>query len=259
MKTSSISLLPLLLVLLLPLCTPWCYKGYMPLTNEVAKIDISPDNAYMAIVSINAPNRVFVYDLANYNLLLNYSVTGHTITSAKFTNDGIFLGVGTRVVGGGSVNLLSGRPPFSSTVIRTFVGAGNIADIDFNRLNNKLLVCYSNINRYDIYTSYSGTVLTDKNITVPNSIRRCKFTANDDIAFIDDNEYFKIYRASSNTVSTNVQGANNDFKQLDIKNSTTGATKFLVVGNDTKIFYNNDPTTNLNFVSTSTTSGLSNG
>lgn len=259
MKTPSISLLSLLLALLIPLSTPWCYKNYMPLPSEVAKIDFSPDNAYMALVSINAPNWLLVYDLANYDLLLNYSVSGSTITSAKFTNDGIYLGVGLNTGPTGLVYLLSGRPPFSSTVNASFVLPGNIADIDFNTGNSKLLVCYSNHARYDIYGNYTGTLNVNNNITLPSNIIRCKFSANDDIAFIDTNKYLKIYK-STNSISSNVQVNGPGFKQLDVKNSTTTPIKFVGVGNDTKIFYNFDsPVTTVLTVSTSSTSNLANG
>lgn len=239
MKSSSISLFPLLLAFLLPLCTPWCYQNYIPLPSEVAKIDFSPDNAYMAIISINSPSLLLVYDMANYNLLLNYTA-GSNVISAKFSNDGIYLAVGISTgSGSGYVSLLSGRPPFSSTPSATFTTGGNITDIDFNNANTKLLVCYSSITRYDIYTNYSGTVVANTNFTVADKIIRCKFTANDDIALIDVNKYFRIYKATTNGLASNVQ-TNVNFKQLDIKNSTTTPIKFVVVGNDSKVFYNVD-------------------
>ncbi len=248
------------MALLLPLCTSWCYKNYMVTQSEVTKMDISPDNAYMAITSV-AQNNVLVYDLANYNLLLNYTVGGSNIASAKFTNDGIYLGVGLSTgASSGFINLLSGRPPFSSTPILSFTAAGKIADIDFNAANTKLLVCYSNIARYDIYTSYAATLSANTNITVPNNIIRCKFSLNDDIGFIDTNKYLKIYKASTNTISSNVVAGSSNFKQLDIKNSSTTPIKFVAVGNDTKTYYNTDnPVTTILTSSTSGTSSLSDG
>jgi hypothetical protein len=262
MKAPSISLLSLFLALLLPLCTSWCYKNYIVTQGEVTKMDISPDNAYMAVTSV-AQNHVLVYDLSSYNVLLNYSVASSNVVAAKFSNDGIYLGVGLTTGGSsGFINLLSGRPPFSSAINKTLTAGGKIVDIDFNSANTKLLVCYSNIGRYDIYTSYTAT-LSAANISVPNPIIRCKFSPNDDIGFVDNNRYLKIYKASTNAVSSNVVVGSNSFKQLDIKNLTTTTPttiKFVAVGNDTKTYYATDsPTTTMATASFSGASSLSNG
>lgn len=232
----SISLLTLLLFLaLLVPSTPWCYKSFFAIQGEAPIMDISPDNAYMAITAISQ-NAILVYDLANYNLLLNYTPPSSTVASAKFTNDGIYLGI---ALNNGNINLISGRPTFNSSVLIPFTTGLAIADIDFNTNNNKMLVCYSNTARYDIYHNYTG-VGTQSTVqkNVGNNILRCMFSANDDIGLIDNNKMIKIY-TSSNTISTSIT-SNANFKNFDIKPTTATPIKFIASGNDTKGYYATD-------------------
>jgi hypothetical protein len=225
--------------------------------GEAAKVDINPDNAYIAVTSI-AQNSVLIYDLANYNLVLNYTPSSGTVASAKFTHDGLYLGVG---LNNGVINLINGRPSFSSNPIFSFTSGGNVADIDFNSASSKLLVCYSNIARYDIYNNYTGTLIAVNTSSI-NNIIRCKFSANDDIGFIDNNKNIKIFRAATNVVSTSIT-SNANLKQFDFKPTNATPIKFIATGNDTKSYYaiDNNPgsMTSNSFSLTSNSAGLSNG
>lgn len=231
MKSLSISSSTLLLLLaFLSIVSPWCYKLSFPVQGDVSMIDISPDNAFM-VITANAQNAILVYDLANYNLALSYVPASGTVTCAKFSKDGIYLGIGNN---DGTIILISGRPTFNSTVLFSFNTGKAVSDIDFNSAFTKMLVCYSNAARYDIYSNYTGTSTTTST-TISNNIIHCKFSANDDIGFIDTNNRIRIYR-STNVVSSNING-NSNFKNFDIKPSTTTPIKFIASGNDTKSYF----------------------
>lgn len=90
MKLVSISTI-LTLTLLISLTTSWCYKGYFNIPGDATNVDISPNNAYMAVTS-PTQNSVFIYDLINHNLLLTLATTG--VVTSKFSKDGIYLGIG---------------------------------------------------------------------------------------------------------------------------------------------------------------------
>ncbi len=228
MRYTSISLLLLSLLLLSPVVNSWCYKSFFTVPGESTNMDISPDGAYMAITSSSSPNAVFVYDL-NYNLLLNYKVSGQTIVTAKFTKDGIYLGV---ALANGVVHLLSGKATFNSTVMITITtGKSTVVDFDFNRNSNKMLLCYSN--KYDIYNNYAGGgVQTNNSNNVPNNIIHCSFGYNDEVGLIDTNKFVRVY----STLTTAISSSNN-FKDFDFR-MAAGTAKFIVVGgSDTKSHY----------------------
>jgi hypothetical protein len=256
MRATSISFLPLLILLtLLSPSSSWCYKSFFPLQGEASSVDISPDSAYMAITSI-PQNIVQIYDLINYNLLFNYVPASGTVAAARFTNDGIYLGIG---LSNGIVNLISGRVAFNSSVLITFTVAGSISDMDFNSNNNKLLVCYSNQARYDIINNYTGNGLPLVQKTVSNNVQHCQFSANDDIGLIDTNKRIQIYRASNNAVSTSIT-TNANFKNFDIRQTTTTPIKFIAAGNDTKGYFAFDTNpSGMTLMSLTYTSSLSNG
>lgn len=238
MKNHSLSLLYLLIVLAtIPFTTSWCYKNFLTIPGEVTKMDVSVDNAYLAITSAatnTGTNSVFVYDLLNYKLQFTYTAVG--VTCARFSGDGAYLGVSHN---NGTIFLFNGKPGFSSTPIRTYVTAGAIVDIDFNTNNTKLLVCYST-NRYDVYLDYFGN-LTSTNVTLVNGVVRCRFSANDDIGLIDTNRFVRVYRAGTNTNATNIQaGGTVSFRQIDFKPSTATPVKFIVTGIDVKSYYATD-------------------
>jgi hypothetical protein len=107
-------------------------------------------------------------------LLLNYTLSSATVAAAKFTKDGVYLGVGFT---NGAIHLISGRPTFNSTSMLNFTTGKTISDIDFNKDSNKMLVCYSNAARFDIYHNYTGSGPQSTTQTpVANNIIHCAFS-----------------------------------------------------------------------------------
>jgi hypothetical protein len=221
-------------------------------------MDVSPDNAYLAITSAPTAagtNSVFVYDILNYKLQFTYTAAG--ITCARFSGDGLYLGVSNN---NGTIFLLSGKPAFSSTPIKTYLSGGAIVDIDFNTLSAKLLVCYST-NRYDVYSDFLGN-FTSTNISLTSGVIRCRFSANDDIGLIDTGRYVRVYKAGTNNNSTNLLGGSSVFKQFDFKPSNTTPVKFIVTGNDTRSYYatdSNPPSLTASVFTLSGTAGTGSG
>lgn len=203
-----------LLLSLLWVASPWCYKTYFTLLGDASTIDVSPDSLYLAITS-RTQGLSYVYDTTNFNQLLKFSPASGTARTARFSSDGLYLGVGGS---DGNVYLLSGRPPFSATPVLPTLTTGatkyQIADIDFNAGNTKIVACYTNATFYNIYTSYNGTaVATPQNI--PNNAIKCVFSASDDVALIDNNN-----RARTYSSGMSVSSGSSNFKDIDVRPTT---------------------------------------
>lgn len=255
----SNSLLPLLsLLLLLTLTHSWCYKGFFNVPGDSTTIDISPDSAYMVVTAV-PQNAVYVYDIVNNNLLLNYTPSVGTVVTARFTKDGVYLGIATNNGANSAITLISGKPTFNSTTLINFpLTSKNLADIDFNQNSTKILACYSNNNRYEVISNYTGT-FTNTPVTILNNIVKCRFSQNDDIGYIDTNRGTKIYRPAG-TVSTNITNAAANYRNFDIRQTTATPIKFISAGSNTNSFFASD--TNPGSMTTnsySLTTTLSNG
>ena len=255
----SSSLFPLLsLLLLLALARSWCYKGYFTVPGESTTLDISPDSAYMAVTAV-PQNAVYVYDIMNNNLLLNYTPSAGTVVTARFSKDGVYLGIATNNGANAVITLISGRPTFNSTTLITFpLSSRNLADIDFNQNSTKLLACYSNGNRYAIIGNYTGTS-TNTPVTILNNIVKCRFSQNDDVGYIDTNKGTKIYRPAG-TVNTNITNAAANYKNFDIRQTSATPIKFIAGGSDIKSYFATDTNPgSMTANSYSLTSNLNNG
>lgn len=237
----SNSLFPLLsLLLILTLTHSWCYKSYFTVPGESTTLDISPDSAYMAVTAV-PQNAVYVYDILNNNLLLNYTPSAGTVVTARFSRDGVYLGIAANNGANAAITLLSGRSTFNSTTLINFpLTSRNIADIDFNQNSTKLLACYSNGNKYEIFNNYTGVgTASTSSVTIANNIVKCRFSQNDDVGYIDTNKGTKIYRPAG-TSSTSITNAAANYKNFDIRQTTATPIKFIAAGSDTKSYYATD-------------------
>jgi WD40 repeat protein len=195
----------------------WCTKHYFTVPANPNIMEISPDNSYMAITS-TASNKVYVYDLYNFNRLLEYTPSSGTVVTAKFSTDGNYLAI---ALNNKNIIFLSGGLTFNHTIKTTLSTSQFINDIDFSpNGNNRLLVCYTN-NAYDIYSNYlNSTSNTYRSFTpAAPQIKKCKFTKNDSVALIDSAGALKI-AGSGGTLTTTCTGT--IYSILDVR-LTTGA------------------------------------
>lgn len=234
------SLLSISLVLVLLLgANGWCKKHYFTVPANPNIMEISPDNSYMAITSTGS-NKVYVYDLYNYNRLLEYTPSSGTVVTAKFSIDGNYLAI---ALNNRSIVFLSGGPTFNQTIKTTLTTTNLISDIDFSpNGNNKLLVCFTT-NLFHIYSNYLNSTSNTVSFTSTAStqITKCKFSKNDSVVFIDNANTVKVI-GSGNTMTTNCIATTHSI--LDVKLST-GAIKFIVGGANQNSFYGTDPTSTL--------------
>lgn len=215
----------------------WCTKHYFTVPANPNIMEISPDNSYMAITS-TASNKVYVYDLYNFNRLLEYTPSSGTVVTAKFSTDGNYLAI---ALNNKNIVFLSGGLTFNHTIKTTLSTSQFINDIDFSpNGNNRLLVCYTN-NAYDIYSNYLNSTSNTYRFFTPAApqIRKCKFTKNDSVALIDSVGALKI-AGSGGTLTTTCTGT--IYTILDVR-LTTGAIKFIAGGANQNSFYGTDPTT----------------
>lgn len=190
----------------------------------------------MAITS-TAANRLYVYDLYNYNRLMDFTPASGTITTAKFSIDGNYLAV---ALSNKTIVFLSGGPTFNQTIKYAINTTHTISDIDFSPNGSKLLVCYA-ANSFDIYSNYLNASSNTPTSYTPAStqIKKCKFTKNDSVAYIDSANALKIV-GSAGTFTTNSPGA--AYSIFDVR-MTTGAIKFIAGGSNANSYYGTDPTT----------------
>lgn len=185
-------------------------------------------------ITTTSPNRVYVYDLYNYNRLMEYNPSPSTPTTARFSIDGNYLAV---VLSNKSIVFLSGGPTFNQTIKYIINTANTINDINFSPNGNKLLVCYTS-NSYDVYSNYLNAS-SNTNTATSAQVKKCKFTKNDSVAYIDAANGLKII-GSAGAVTTNCAGAT--YTIFDVK-MTAGAIKFIAGGSNANSYYGSDPTT----------------
>ena len=166
---------------------------------------------------------------------MEYTPSAGTIVTAKFSIDGNYLAV---ALNNKSIVFLSGGPTFNQTIKHIINTANTINDIDFspNTNSSKLLVCYNSANSYDVFSNYQNAT-SNTNTGTTAQIKKCKFTKNESIAYIDSNNALKIF--GSGGITTNVPG--NAFSIFDVR-LTTGAIKFIAGGSSSSSFYGTDPT-----------------
>jgi len=170
---------------LLQMCHPWCLRTTVNLTTSVDKVDWAIDGTYLAVTS-SAANTVTVYDTINYFNVLTYTPAGGTARVARFNRNSSILAVG---VSNGRVDLLSGKPPFSSTPITTFSPHNkNTVDLGFNYADDKLLTCYSDDDKFKITDSWSLASRTTREKDIGDRQMACKWSKNDDVAIANDDK-----------------------------------------------------------------------
>lgn len=226
--TFRAALLILFLLSFLSLGNAWCCHAAFNHSNDVAKIDYAPGNTLIATTSV-VGNRVYVYDAVTYALLFTHTPSSGNVRTARFSKDGVYLGVG---MSNGSILLLPGQSPFSSTPLFTVNTTGNvqIADIAFSTGLLKMLVCYTAGTAFRIFNPYSGTPVV---ISIPtvSSQNGCKFSSNDDMVIIGANSRAYIYLTNTTAISAFVSTANNIF-DLDVRPSATPIKMIIAVDNN---------------------------
>lgn len=192
----------------------------------------------MAIINPTA-NKILVYDLYNYNRLMDYTPSAGTIVTAKFSYDGNYLAV---ALNNKSIVFLSGGPTFNQSIKYVINTAQLISDIDFSSSSNgsKLLVCYTGVSSYDVFTNYLNAT-SNINTATTAQIKKCKFTKNDSVAYIDNGNALKIIGAGG-TVTTNFAGS--AYSIFDVR-MTPGTIKFIAGGANANSYYGTDPTTTM--------------
>ena len=173
-------------LLLLHLSSPWCLKTMANLTSEVTRIDYSPDGTKIVVTSTSA-NTVAVYDTTNFFNTFTFTPSSSTVNVARFSKDGTYIGVG---LSSGRVELISGNAPFSNTVLFNFQPRGNnIIDLDFNNANDKMVLCYSDDNRFEIVDNYDNDgTRADRSEDMGDNSFACRFSMNDDVVISTNNK-----------------------------------------------------------------------
>ena len=168
---------------------------------------------------------------------MEYTPSAGTIVTAKFSSEGNYLAV---ALNNKSIVFLSGGPTFNQTIKHIINTAHTIVDIDFSPNGSKLLVCYNSVNSYDVFSNYMNAS-SNTNTGTTSQIKKCKYTRNDSIAFIDAGNGLKIFGLGGG-ITTNFAGT--AYSIFDVK-MTTGAIKFIAGGASTSSFYGTDPTTTM--------------
>lgn len=213
-----------LLLIAVLLCTGWgwCLKTTINMTVEATKVDYNNDGTLIAVTSVPA-NAVYVYETINYFKVFTYTLAGNNIRTARFSRDGVYLGVG---FDDGKVRLIKGTLPMSSTALNTMTTlSSTIVDIDFNYGNDKLLVCYSDDHSILVVKNYALTTYTTDNDDTSRNQLGCKWSKNDDACFIDDDRYVKCYDVASdgtlnNNERTKARATDNDYRDLAVRPTT---------------------------------------
>jgi hypothetical protein len=203
--------------LIITIASGWCYKTTFSHSDEVTKIDYSPDSSMILTASVPG-NKAYVYDATSYNLLFTYSVSSKNIRTARFSKNGLYIGVG---FSDGTINIINGKSPFSTTSNFSYSVSGNqIADIDFSNSSTKLLVCYSNTALFKVIDNYAMNTPTSSSVGTLNNLVGCKFSQTDSIVVIDNNKRAIVYLPGA-TIPNTVATSSASFTDLDVKPSET--------------------------------------
>jgi len=216
----------------------WCLQTTLSLTMEATKMDYAPDNSLFAITSTPG-NKVLIYEPFNYNLDFTYSPAAtKTVQTARFSKNGIYLGVG---LSDGSVDLIPGKFPFSSTANRSFTPAAGktVSDIAFDVGNANLLVCYSNSGTFYVIHNYAGaSTINSNSLTGTTGIKGCKFSQNNDVVIIDVTNKVYIFPSTLTPVTTSLTSSGGPYADVDVRYSTVTPIKVILGGTtDNKGFY----------------------
>lgn len=224
------------LLLALPLASPWCLRTMANLTDSVNKVDYSADGQYIVVTSTPL-NQVILYDTTNYFTIFTYTPSGNTANVARFSKDGLFIGVG---LDNGDVELLSTSLPFSNTPAFTLQPNNNpVIDLDFNYNNNMILACYNGDSNIYIVDDYIGTQGT-RNRDLGQDLIACRFGKDNAVAVIDNNRYAYIFTIPASSVSipiytTRVRASGNDFTDIALRPTTTSVRAVASGGSNSQV------------------------
>jgi hypothetical protein len=109
-----------------------------------------------------------------------------------------------------------------------------VADIEFDRANTNLLICYTNSLTFYVINNYAGASTTSQKTltsTTGTGAKGCKFSENNDVVIIDNSG--KVYIYPSNLVglpTTFLSSTGGAYADVDVKNSTATPIKVILGG-----------------------------
>ena len=175
------------LFLLLWLGAPWRLKTTVNLTSSAISVDYSFDGNFIVVVT--AANSVVVYDTTNFFAQLTYTPASGTAKVARFSRNNTIIAVGLTT---GLVVLLTGQAPFSTTPLTSFTpktSSDQISDLDFSYGGDKMVVCFSNNNNFQIVDNWG---LASRSFARDRATGQkqfdCQWGANDDVCVVNDNK-----------------------------------------------------------------------
>jgi len=215
-------------------------------------VDYSYDGNYMVVVT--GANTVVVYDTINYFTQVTYTPAPGTAKVARFSRNNTIIAVGQT---NGLVVLLSGQPPFNAIPLTSFTpktGTDQISDLDFSYDGNKMVVCYSNNNNFQIIDNWGLTSRTTRDRATGQKQKACQWSPIDDVCVVNDNKEVSIFAIPISPTAipsstSKITSASADFTDCSIRPTTTPPIKIVVTGGnnaqkDSSYFLNTGGTLN---------------